>query len=82
MAIRTIIQRWGSGLSLTGAAMNRLPGSARCVGALNNPTLWFSREARNAGMTQIMNDPPMRDNPRPFDGGRLIYGEFQMILDE
>ncbi|WP_372982380.1 DUF1428 domain-containing protein [Marinobacter sediminum] len=44
--------------------------------------LWPSREARNAGMTKIMNDPRMRDNPMPFDGGRLIYGGFQMILDE
>lgn len=44
--------------------------------------LWPSREARDAGMTKIMNDPRMRDNPMPFDGSRLIYGGFQMILDE
>ncbi len=44
--------------------------------------LWPSREARDAGMTKIMNDPRMRDNPMPFDGSRPIYGGFQMILDE
>ena len=44
--------------------------------------LWPSRDIRNAGMSKIMNDPRMRDNPMPFDGSRLIYGGFQMILDE
>lgn len=44
--------------------------------------VWPSREARDAGMTKIMNDPRMQDNPMPFDGSRLIYGGFQMILDE
>lgn len=46
--------------------------------------VWPSREARDAGMEAVMNDPRMSEetNPMPFDGTRLIYGGFQMIVDE
>ncbi len=44
---------------------------------------WPSKEARDAGWEAIMADPRMQpdENPMPFDGKRLIYGGFQMILD-
>jgi uncharacterized protein YbaA (DUF1428 family) len=44
--------------------------------------VWPSRQARNIGMEKIEKDPRMADNPMPFDGSRLIYGGFQMIVDE
>lgn len=46
--------------------------------------VWPSREARDAGMEAVMNDSRMsgEENPMPFDGTRLIYGGFQMIMDE
>lgn len=46
--------------------------------------VWPSREARNAGMEGVMNDSRMssESNPMPFDGSRLIYGGFQIIVDE
>ena len=45
--------------------------------------LWPSREARNEGMNKVASDPRMQpdNNPRPFDGKRLIYGGFEMIVD-
>jgi len=45
--------------------------------------LWPSREARDRGMEKIMNDPRMRPdhNPMPFDGKRLIYGGFRILVD-
>ena len=45
---------------------------------------WPSRQARDAGMEAVMSDPRMNDesNPMPFDGTRLIYGGFQMIVNE
>lgn len=45
--------------------------------------LWPSREARDAGMKQIMADPRMQPeaNPMPFDGKRLIYGGFEVIVE-
>ena len=45
--------------------------------------LWPSREVRNAAMKKIMADERLdpERNPMPFDGMRLIYGGFEMIVD-
>lgn len=43
--------------------------------------LWPSREARDRGMERIENDARMNEDPMPFDGSRLIYGGFQLVLD-
>jgi uncharacterized protein YbaA (DUF1428 family) len=44
---------------------------------------WPSREARNEGMQKVMNDPRMQPevNPMPFDGKRVIFGGFEMIVE-
>lgn len=43
---------------------------------------WPSRAVRDAGWEKLMADPRMDSsaNPMPFDGKRLIYGGFQMIV--
>lgn len=45
---------------------------------------WPSKEVRNAAMPKVMEDPRLQAdvNPMPFDGKRLIYGSFQMEVDE
>jgi uncharacterized protein YbaA (DUF1428 family) len=45
--------------------------------------LWPSRKVRDEGMKKVMEDPRMRPdvNPMPFDGKRLIYGGFEVILE-
>jgi uncharacterized protein YbaA (DUF1428 family) len=45
--------------------------------------LWPSREARDAGMEKVTNDPDMQWDPKnaPFDAKRMIYGGFRMIVD-
>lgn len=45
---------------------------------------WPSREVRDAGMAKVMQDPRLKPdtNPMPFDGKRMIYGGFRMIVDE
>ena len=45
--------------------------------------LWPSRQARDAGMKLVMADPRMQPgvNPMPFDGKRLIYGGFEILLE-
>jgi uncharacterized protein YbaA (DUF1428 family) len=45
---------------------------------------WPSREARDAAMKKVMADPRMQPekNPMPFDGKRLIFGGFEMIVDQ
>ena len=44
--------------------------------------VWPSKEVRDVGMEKVFNDPRMKDNPMPFDGSRLIYGGFQVVVDE
>jgi uncharacterized protein YbaA (DUF1428 family) len=44
---------------------------------------WPSRQTRDAGMQKVMADPRLQPdrNPMPFDGQRLIYGGFEVIVD-
>ncbi|MDN7143407.1 DUF1428 domain-containing protein [Pseudomonas sp. JQ170] len=45
--------------------------------------LWPSREARDAGFKQVMEDPRLQPdkNPMPFDGQRMIFGGFEVLVD-
>lgn len=45
---------------------------------------WPSKEVRDAGMEKVMSDPRLSDesNPMPFDGQRLIYGGFTILMEE
>jgi uncharacterized protein YbaA (DUF1428 family) len=45
--------------------------------------LWPSRQARDEGMKKVMADPRVKPdvNPVPFDGKRLIFGGFEMIVE-
>jgi len=44
---------------------------------------WPSRKARDDGMKKVMEDPRLQPdkNPMPFDGKRLIYGGFEVLVD-
>ena len=42
---------------------------------------WPSRSVRDEGMKKVMDDARMKDMTMPFDGKRMIYGGFEMILD-
>ena len=46
--------------------------------------LWPSRDARNKGMERALADPRLDpdNNPMPFDGERMIFGGFDIIVDE
>ena len=43
--------------------------------------LWPSKEARVAGWEKAMADERMKTTDMPFDGKRLIYGGFDVMLD-
>jgi uncharacterized protein YbaA (DUF1428 family) len=45
--------------------------------------VWPSRQARDEGMKKVMADPRIQPdvNPMPFDGKRLIYGGFEILLE-
>jgi len=44
---------------------------------------WASRSARDAGMKKAMEDARLRPegNPMPFDGQRMIFGGFEVIVE-
>ena len=45
--------------------------------------VWPSRQVRDDGMKKVMADPRSQPtaNPMPFDGKRLIYGGFQILVE-
>ena len=44
--------------------------------------VWPSKEARNEGMRKVMEDPRIAAmGDMPFDGRRMIYGGFEILLD-
>jgi uncharacterized protein YbaA (DUF1428 family) len=45
--------------------------------------LWPSRQVRDDGMKKVMADPRTKPdaNPMPFDGKRLIFGGFEVIVE-
>ena len=44
---------------------------------------WPSKEIADAAMEKMMSDPAMDDmGEMPFDGKRMIFGGFQMIIDQ
>ena len=44
---------------------------------------WPDKETRDAGMKKVMADPRMAPGaePMPFDGPRLIFGGFRVLVD-
>ena len=45
--------------------------------------IWPSREARDAGNKKAMEDPRFRETMKnfPFDGKRMIFGGFEVLVD-
>src|SRR5499433_3722172 len=45
--------------------------------------VWPSKKVRDQAMKKVMADPRLQPdkNPMPFDGKRLIYGGFEMIVE-
>ena len=45
--------------------------------------IWPSRQVRDEANKKVMADPRMKafENSMPFDGKRVIYGGFQIILE-
>ncbi len=45
--------------------------------------LWPSKEVRDQGMAKVMADSRCNpeQNPMPFDGKRMIYGGFEMLVE-
>jgi uncharacterized protein YbaA (DUF1428 family) len=46
--------------------------------------LWPSKEVRDAAHKKVMADPRMQPdkNPMPFDGKRMIFGGFEVLVEQ
>ena len=42
---------------------------------------WPSKEVRDAGNKKLMEDSRMKPDDVPFDGKRIIWGGFDLLLD-
>lgn len=79
-----VVETWGN--DVPDGEITSFP---MAVKAASNETVvfswvvWPSKEVRDAGWQKMMDDPRMNpeNNPMPFDGKRLIYGGFDIILD-
>ena len=45
---------------------------------------WPSKQVRDSAMEKLMDDPRLNPDvtPMPFDGMRLIYGGFEVVVNE
>ncbi|MDJ0897144.1 MAG: DUF1428 domain-containing protein [Alphaproteobacteria bacterium] len=80
-----LVETWGD--DVPDGEVTSFPMAVKCgpdETVVLSLVLWPSKEVRDAGMEKIMSDPDMQPdvNPMPFDGQRLIYGGFEMILDD
>jgi uncharacterized protein YbaA (DUF1428 family) len=77
-----VVECWGD--DVPEGKLTSFPMAVKCE---ENETVvfswivWPSREVRDRGNELIMADPRMKSEEMPFDGKRLIYGGFEMILE-
>ncbi len=79
-----LVECWGD--DVPDGELTSFPMAVRCEPdetVVFSWILWPSRQVRDAGMEKVMQDPRMRpdSNPMPFDGKRMIFGGFQVIVD-
>ncbi len=79
-----VVECWGD--DVPEGEVTSLPMAVKCQAdetVVVSFVVWPSRESRNKGMQALMEDERMSEdnNPMPFDGARLIYGGFDVILD-
>jgi uncharacterized protein YbaA (DUF1428 family) len=80
-----ITEAWGDNIS--DGEVTSFPMAVKCSESetvVFSTVVWPSKEVRDAGWEAIMEDPRMapENNPMPFDGKRLIYGGFDVLLGE
>ena len=79
-----LVECWG--VDVPSGEITSFPMAVKCKDdetVIFSWIVWPSKEARNSGMEKAMKDPrmDMEANPMPFDGSRVIFGGFQVIVD-
>ena len=80
-----LVESWGD--DVPEGELTSFPLAVKCKGdetVVFSWIVWPSKNIRDAGMEKVMSDPRMSDenNPMPFDGKRMIFGGFQIVLEE
>lgn len=80
----TMVECWGD--DVPEGKLTSFPMAVKCQPdetVIFSWITWPSREVRDRGMAKVMEDPRLQPeaNPMPFDGKRLIYGGFDVVLD-
>ena len=81
----SVVESWGDDvpegkLTLFPMAVKREEGEVVVFSWIQ----WPSKAVRDSAWVKVMADPRMnaKDNPMPFDGKRMIYGGFQIIMEK
>lgn len=80
-----VVECWGD--DVPGGKVTSFPMAVKCgedEAVVFSWIVWPSREVRDKAMARIMEDPRLQPdvNPMPFDGKRLIYGGFEVVVDQ
>jgi uncharacterized protein YbaA (DUF1428 family) len=81
-AIR-VVENWGD--DLPEGDLTSMPMAVQCQPnetVVLSWVIWPSKAVRDEGMSKLFSDPEMQEMELPFDSSRLIYGGFQVIMDE
>ncbi len=80
----SVVECWGDDvpegkLTSFSLAVQRMPGEAVVFSWIT----WPSKETRDTGMAGAMKDPRMQHdvNQMPFDGKRMIFGGFKVLVN-
>ena len=78
-----VVQCWGD--DVPDGKVTSFPMAVRCQPdetVCFSWILWPTRQVRNEAMPKIMSDPRLDRTtvPMPFDGKRLIYGGFEVLV--
>ena len=78
-----LVECWGD--DVPGGVVTSFPRAVKCEPdetVCFSWIVWPSRAARDEGMAKVMEDPRMANMAEmPFDGKRMIYGGFEVIVD-
>jgi uncharacterized protein YbaA (DUF1428 family) len=78
-----LVECWGD--DVPGGVVTSFPMAVKCEPdetVCFSWIVWPSRPARDEGMAKVMEDPRMTSmTEMPFDGKRMIYGGFEVIVD-
>ena len=81
----SLVECWGD--DVPGGELTSFPMAVKCEPdetVCFSWLTWPSKEIRDEGMQKSIEDPRLNpdNNPMPFDGMRMIYGGFEMIVNE